>query len=80
MVGMHFTKRLLVSAFVLLATAPAFAQQQNASNQAQLRLVIVDQTGAGIPAATVTVKAGTGEPIVFVADEHGVASSPALTP
>jgi hypothetical protein len=80
MLGMHFTKRLLVSAFVLFATAPAFAQQQNVANQTQLRLVIVDQTGAGIPAATVTVKPATGEPIVFVADDHGVAASPALTP
>jgi hypothetical protein len=78
MLGMHFTKRLLVSAFVLFTAAPAFAQ--NAANQAQLRLVVVDQTGAGIPAATVTLKPATGEPIVFVADDHGVASSPALVP
>jgi hypothetical protein len=47
MLGMHFTKRLLVSAVLLLAAVPAFAQ--NAANQTQLRLVIVDQTGAGIP-------------------------------
>ena len=78
MLGMHFTKRLLVSALVLFTAAPAFAQ--NAANQAQLRLVVVDQTGAGIPAATVTVKPATGEPIVFVADDHGVATSPALVP
>ena len=78
MLGMHFTKRLLVSAFVLFTAAPAFAQ--NSANQAQLRLVVVDQTGAGIPAATVTLKPATGEPIVFVADDHGVASSPALVP
>ena len=78
MLGMHFTKRLLVSALVAFTAAPALAQ--NAPNQAQLRLVVVDQTGAGIPAATVTVKPATGEPIVFVADDHGVASSPALVP
>jgi hypothetical protein len=76
MLGMHFTTRLLV-ALTLFAT-PAFAQQ-NAAAQTQLRLVIVDQTGAGIPAATVTIKPTAGEPIVFEADEHGVAASPALT-
>jgi hypothetical protein len=75
---MHFTKRLLGSTLVLFIAAPAFAQ--NAGNQTQLRLVVVDRTGAGIPAATVTVKPATGEPIVFVADDHGVASSPALVP
>jgi hypothetical protein len=78
MLGMHFTKRLVASAFVLFTVSPAFAQ--TAVNQAQLRLVVVDQTGAGIPAATVTLKPATGEPIVFVADDHGVASSPALVP
>ena len=74
---MHFTTRLL-AAFVLFA-APAFAQQ-NAPAPTQLRLVVVDQTGAGIPAAMVTVKPTTGEPIVFESDEHGVAASPALPP
>src|SRR5688500_7482832 len=78
MLGMHFITRLLVSAFVVFAASPAFAQ--SAANQAQLRLVVVDQTGAGIPAATVTIKPATGEPIVFAADDHGVASSPALVP
>ncbi len=73
---MHLTKRLLV-AVVLFAT-PVFAQQ-TAATQTQLRLVVVDQTGAGIPAATVTVKPEAGEPIVFQSDEHGVAASPALT-
>ena len=78
MLGMHFTKRLLLSAALLLATVPAFAQ--NAANQTQLRLVIVDQTGAGIPAATVTLTPATGAPIEFTADDHGVAASPNLTP
>jgi len=75
MLGMHSTTRLLV-ALALFAT-PAFAQQ-NAANQTQLRLVVVDQTGAGIPAATVTLKPATGEPVVFQSDDHGVAASPAL--
>jgi hypothetical protein len=52
----------------------------DAANQTQLRLVIVDQTGAGIPAATVTVKPATGEPVEFTADDHGVAASPNLVP
>jgi hypothetical protein len=78
MLGMHFTKRLLVSAVLLLAAVPAFAQ--NAANQTQLRLVIVDQTGAGIPAATVTVKPAAGEPVEFTADDHGVAALPNLAP
>jgi len=42
----------------------AFAQ--GAANQAQLRLVVVDQTGAGIPAATVTLKPAAGEPIPYI--------------
>jgi hypothetical protein len=78
MLGMHFTKRLLVAAALLFAATSAFAQ--TAANQTQLRLVIVDQTGAGIPAATVTVKPATGEPVEFTADDHGVAASANLVP
>jgi hypothetical protein len=77
MLDMNFTKRLLAAA-LLLSFASAVSAQT--ANDTQLRLVVVDQTGAGIPAATVTVKAAAGEPIVFVSDEHGVATSPALTP
>jgi hypothetical protein len=71
-------KRLLVPVFALLVSAPLFAQQ-NAASQTQLRLTVVDQTGAGIPAATVVVTPPTGEPVTFVSDEHGVATS-ALAP
>jgi hypothetical protein len=78
MLGMDFTRRLLISAAVLFVATPVFAQ--TAANQAQLRLVIVDQTGAGIPAATVTVTPAAGEPVVFVSDDHGVAAAPALAP
>jgi hypothetical protein len=78
MLGMHFIKRLLVFAFAVFAATPVFAQ--NAANQAQLRLVVVDQTGAGIPAATITVKPATGDPIVFASDDHGVALAPPLAP
>src|SRR5690606_38601567 len=54
--------------------APAFAQN---ANLAQLRLVIVDQTGAGIPGAMVSVTPqGGGTPKSAVSDERGVATVP----
>ena len=51
------------------------AQQPNTS---ELRLVVVDETGAGIPAATVTVTPAAGEPVTFVGDDRGRAISPPL--
>ncbi|HET9195448.1 MAG TPA: TonB-dependent receptor [Vicinamibacterales bacterium] len=65
---------------VLVAT-PLHAQNTANQNQAQLRLVIVDQTGAGIPAADVTItpKSG-GEPVTYKSDEKGLATSPNLPP
>ena len=60
----------------LLAAAPALAQ--NAANQAQLRLIVVDQTGAGIPSATVVVTPASGEPITVMSDDRGVATLPPL--
>ena len=74
---MTLTNRVLTAVLALLIASPVLAQ--TSSTDAQLRLVIVDQTGAGIPAATVTVKSAASEPVVFVSDEHGVATS-ALTP
>jgi hypothetical protein len=47
-------KRFLSVLFVLLAL-PVYAQN---ANQTQLRLVVVDETGAGIPNATIIVHAG----------------------
>jgi hypothetical protein len=79
MLDMHFITRFLVPVLVLVAASPLSAQQ-NAAGQTQLRLTVVDQTGAGIPAATVTIKTKAGEPVTFVSDERGVAASPALTP
>lgn len=79
MLGMHLITRLLVPALFLSLSAPVLAQQL-AATQAQLRLVVVDQTGAGIPAATVTVTAPSGEPVVFQSDDHGTATSPSLAP
>jgi hypothetical protein len=68
-------KRLLFVLLALVIATPSFAQQTNTS---ELRLVIVDQTGAGIPAATVTVTPEKGEPITFMSDDRGRATSPAL--
>jgi hypothetical protein len=77
MLTMTLTNRALTVALALFIASPVLAQ--TSTTDAQLRLVIVDQTGAVIPAATVTVKQAAGEPVVFVSDEHGVATS-ALTP
>ena len=64
-----------------LVATPLHAQNTANQNQAQLRLVIVDQTGAGIPMADVTItpKSG-GEPVAYKSDEKGLATSPNLTP
>src|SRR5215208_1089443 len=79
MLGMPFIKRFAVAALLLFIASPVAGQQVPAS-QTQLRLTIVDQTGAGIPGATVTIKPLTGEPVTFMSDDRGVAASPALTP
>ena len=70
-------KRILLAVIALLVASPLYAQQ---ANQTQLRLVIVDQLEAGIPAATVTVKREGAEPITFNSDERGLAVSPPLAP
>ncbi len=49
--------RFVLVLLALLAAAPALAQN---ANQAQLRLIVVDQTGAGIPSATVVVTPAVG--------------------
>ncbi len=59
---------------LLVAAVPVLAQ--NAS-QAQLRLVVVDQTGAGIPAATITLTpAAGGTAVNGLSDERGVVTLP----
>jgi hypothetical protein len=63
--------RIAIAFIALFIAGPVFAQS---SSLAQLHLVVVDQTGAGIPAATITVTpAGGGTPIAGVSDERGVA-------
>ena len=63
--------RLAFSFIALFISGPVFAQS---ASLAQLHLVVVDQTGAGIPAATITLTpAGGGTPVTGVSDQRGVA-------
>jgi hypothetical protein len=77
----HLRLLALVMALLVASAAPiaAAAAAQNA-NQAQLRLVVVDQTGAGIPAATITITPASGDPVTITSDERGLATSPSLPP
>ena len=71
--------RAALALAALCIASPALAQAPAPSNAAaQLRIVVLDQTGAGIPAAVVTVTAAGAAPVKIVADEHGVATIPAL--
>ena len=70
-------RRVVIAILALLAASPAFAQN---ANQTELRLVVVDETGAGIPGATVIVTPQKGEAVTFQSNERGLATSPALTP
>jgi outer membrane receptor for ferrienterochelin and colicin len=67
----------LVAGLIALLTAAPLAAQ-NANNQTQLRLVVVDETGAGIPQATIVVTPANGEPVTFASDDRGLAMSPTL--
>jgi hypothetical protein len=67
-------KRFLSVLFVLLSL-PVYAQN---ANQTQLRLVVVDETGAGIPNATIIITPGTGNAVTFTSDDRGLATSPSL--
>jgi hypothetical protein len=67
--------RFLFALFVLISF-PVYAQN---ANQTQLRLVVVDETGAGIPGATIIITPATGNAVTFATDERGVASSPSLS-
>ncbi|HXH26099.1 MAG TPA: carboxypeptidase-like regulatory domain-containing protein [Vicinamibacterales bacterium] len=62
-------------AFLLVLAAPGWAQQ---SNTTELRIVVVDETNAGIPGATIVVTPQGGEPITFRTDDRGRAISPPL--
>jgi hypothetical protein len=67
-------KRFLL-VLVVLFSLPAYAQN---ANQTQLRLVVVDETGAGIPSATIIVTPTNGNAVTFTTDDRGLATSPAL--
>jgi hypothetical protein len=76
-------KRIVIGFIALFLAAsitapPADAGQQ--ANTTELRVVVVDETGAGIPAATVTVTPASGEAITFAGDDRGRAISPPLQP
>jgi len=72
------TRALLVVAS-LLAASPLLAQAPApAATAAQLRVVVLDDTGAGIPAAAVTVTPPGNEPLKIAADERGLANLAAL--
>ena len=71
--------RAAVALVVLSIASPVLAQAPSpAAAPAQLRVVVLDQTGAGIPAAVVTVTAPGAAPVKVVADERGIASISSL--
>src|SRR6185369_3105672 len=71
--------RTALALAVLCVASPVLAQAPAAANgPAQLRVTVLDQTSAGIPAAVVTVTVGGAAPVKAVADEHGVATIPGL--
>jgi outer membrane receptor for ferrienterochelin and colicin len=66
----------LVALLLLVPSSQALAQ----TNQAQLHVTVVDQTGAGIPAATVRVTPAEGASTEFSTDEHGQLTVPDISP
>ncbi len=53
---------------------------QTAANQAVLRLVVVDQTGAGIPNASIVATPAGGQPVTAMSDDRGVVTMPPVAP
>jgi hypothetical protein len=64
--------------FAQTPAPPAQAPAAAAASDAQLRLIVVDQTSAGIPTATVTLTPPVGQPITAATDERGVVTIPSL--
>jgi len=72
-------RRTLFAAALLLVASPLFAQAPApAAAPAQLRVVVLDDSGAGIPAAAVTVTPPGNQPLNVSADERGLANLAAL--
>jgi len=68
-------KRFLFVVATVLVAPPLFAQAPApGTNQAQLRIVVLDQSGAGIPGVSVMVTTLGGTPIKVDADQRGSAS------
>jgi hypothetical protein len=59
---------VLLSGLVLAAASPVFAQ---AAQQAELRVTVIDQTGASIPMARVRVTPPGGAPVDVVVNDRG---------
>ncbi len=71
----------LFAAALLFSASLALGQTVPAPQDTQLRVVVVDQQGAGIPAAVVRVTpSDESVPVEQAADERGVATLPALAP
>ena len=68
--------RLLLCGLAVAAAAPAFAQV--AAQQAELRITVIDQTGASIPMARVRLTPPNGTPIDAVVNERGQTTLTAL--
>jgi hypothetical protein len=77
MLGMHFSEA--PAAFCRPSARLRACLRADAANQTQLRLVIVDQTGAGFRPPRHR-EAGHRRTVEFTADDHGVAASPNLVP
>jgi len=69
--------RTALALAVLCVASPALAQAPAANGPAQLRVTVLDQTTAGIPAAVVTVTVPGAAPVKVVADERGAIAADA---
>src|SRR4029453_2187503 len=75
----HSMMRAALVFAALSVAAPVLAQAPPPANApAQLRVVVLDETGAGIPSARITVTAPAGAPVNATADERGIAIVPSL--
>ena len=66
---------LLSGVVIIGAAAPVFAQEVQ---QAELRVTVIDQTGASIPMARVRVTPATGAPVEAIVNDRGQTTLSAL--